>query len=118
VSWKATSKTTSLCIRGIANQLFTNYLTEWKQYVSLGGITSTITLIKYEVPKGSILGPLLFIVYINDLPNTLLTTPRFFADDTALMIASNKTQDLQETTNSELAKVSDWMVSNTLTVNP
>ena len=105
-------------IRGIANHLLKSYLTERKQSVSLNDITSTTSTIEYGVPQGSILGPLLFLIYKNDLPNSLVTTPRFFADDIALMITSHRTRILQEATNSELSRVSEWMASNSLTVNP
>ena len=73
-------------IKGIANHLLKSYLTERKQFVSLNDITSTALTFEYGVTQGSILGPLLFLIYINDLPNSLVTTPRFFADDTAIFI--------------------------------
>ena len=104
--------------RGIANHLLKSYLTERKQSVSLNDITSTTLTIEYGVPQGSILGPLLFLIYINNLPYGLVTTPRFFADDTALITTSNSTRILQEATNFELSRVSEWMESNSLTVNP
>ena len=94
-------------IRGIANHLLKSYLTERKQSVSLNDITSTTLTIEYGVPQGSILGPLLFLIYINDLPNGSVITPRFFADDTALIITSNSTRILQEATYSELSIVSE-----------
>ena len=85
-------------IRGIANHVLKSYLTERKQSVSLNDITSTTLTIEYGVPQGSLLEPLLLLIYINDLPNSLVTTPRFFADDTALIITSNSTRILQEAT--------------------
>ena len=52
-------------------------------------IKSSNKLIEYGIPQGSILDPLLFLIYFNDLPFSLLTVPKFFADDTALLISGN-----------------------------
>ena len=104
-------------IRGIANCMLSSYLDNRKQYVSFDNINSSTKNIECEVPQGSILGPLLFLIYINDLPNCLKTDPRFFADDTALLIDGKNFADVESVTNSELSHISRWMIANSLTVN-
>ena len=78
---------------------------------------SSEKIIEYGIPQGSILGPLFFLIYVNDLPSCLETVPRFFADDTALLIDSNNTTELQTLTNTELADINQWMTANNLVVN-
>ena len=73
----------------------------------MGGTSSSIVSVKFGVPQGSVLGPYLFLVYINDLPDQLLEKARLFADDTAVskMIASSHDQEqLQE----DLQRLADW----------
>ena len=103
--------------RGIANSLMKTYLEKRKQYVSIAAHNSTDRTIEFEVPQGSILGPLLFLIYINDLPLYLQTIPRFYADDTALFISGKSLSDIQTLTNLELFNVSQWMQVNSLAVN-
>ena len=67
----------------MAESLFESYLHDRKQFVSTTNTNSSDKIIEYGVSQGSILGPLLFLVYLNDLPSWLQATPRFFADDTA-----------------------------------
>ena len=70
------------------------------------------------VPQGSSLGPLLFLIYVNDLPNCLNhTTARMFADDTSISYASDSAKELQNVINTELKGLSDWLTTNKLSLN-
>ena len=70
------------------------------------------------VPQCSRLGPLLFLIYINDLPNSLnYATPRMFADDTSVSYASNSAEELQNVINSELESLNKWLITNKLSLN-
>ena len=104
-------------IRGVANSLLSSYLNGRTQYVSFASTTSTKKQINYGILQGSILGPFFFLIYINDLPSCLDSTPRFFADDTALTITGKDFNSMESLANLELFKVSKWMMSNNLIVN-
>ena len=104
-------------IRGIANSLICSYLRNRKQYVSIYNKRSSEKLVENGIPQGSILGPLLFLIYVHDLPSAMQTVPRFFADDTALLTTENYVDNLQHLTNLELSRVSNWMLANNLVVN-
>ena len=104
-------------IRGVANSLLPSYLNGLTQYVSFASTTTTKKRINYTIPQGSILGPLFFLIYINDLPSCLDTTPSFFADDTALLITGKNFDNIESLANLELSKVSKSMMSNNLIVN-
>ena len=70
------------------------------------------------VPQGSVLGPLLFSIYINDFHNSSAKLSFYlFADDTSLLYADTNLKSLEKTVNSELLKVSDWLNANKLTLN-
>ena len=83
------SKLNSYGIRGLANNLFKNYLDQRLQVTVVNGVRSTIKKVTCGVPQGSILGPLLFLLYVNDLPNVSLFDVRLFADNACLLL-SNK----------------------------
>ena len=79
---------------------------------------STINNISCGVPQGSDLGPLLFLIYINDFHNSFAKLSfYFFADDTHLLYADKNLKSLENTVNSELVRVSDWLNANKLTLN-
>ena len=75
-------------------------------------------MISCAVPQGSVLGPLLFVIYINDIYNSSAKLSFYlFADDTSLLYADTNFKSLEKTVNSELLKVSDWLNANKLTLN-
>ena len=92
-------------IRGVANLLLQSYSNDRKQNVLNDNHPSFEKLIEYGFPQESIQGPLLFLIYVNDLPCCLETVSWFFADDTALLIDSNKMAELQTLRNTKLANI-------------
>ena len=105
-------------IRGISLSWFQNYLNDRSQYVTLNDITSSILPVLYGIPQGSILGPILFLLYVNDLPNVdKLVEFVLYADDTTILISSNSLNDLFINSNSILAKVAEWFACNRLSIN-
>ena len=100
-----------------SNFWFFNYLNGRKQYVSINGISSKYTEMTCGVPQGSILGPLLFLILINDLPKASSFFTLLFADDTTLQLSSENLKQLYKKANIELAKISDWFKANKLTLN-
>ena len=105
-------------IRGSMLKWFESYLTDRKQYVFYNGVSSDIKNITCGVPQGSVLGPLLFLLYINDLPNISDKLAFFlFADDTNIYYESNNLKELEKTVNEELKKLSLWLNLNRLALN-
>ena len=96
---------------------FKNYLTGRKQYVEINGFKSKEKTTSHGVPQGSILGPILFLIYINDFPLATSLFSSLFADDTMLTKSSNNVKQLQDTSNLELNKVSTWFKANKLSLN-
>ena len=88
------------------------------QYVLINGINSTTKSNPYGVPQGSTRGPLLFLSYVNDMPNATQSTPRSFADDTCICVNHRKLSNLQNLLNTELDALSDLCADNQLTTNP
>ena len=90
---------------------------EREQYVSVNGTSSNKVKVECGVPQGSVLGPLLFLIFINDLPNATELFTLLFADDTTFQVSGLDIQNLVETANCELEKASNWFKANKLTLN-
>ena len=100
---------------GIVLDWFRNYLLDRKQYMFYIIITTLVNDIPCGVPQGYVLGPLLFIIYTNDLPNFLnVCKAILFGDDTTIYCSSNNIQDLYVIANHELESLSEWLRSNKL----
>ena len=94
---------------------FKSYVTARKQQCLINGCLSSQSNLLCGVPHGSILGPLLFLIYINDLPNCLkFTTPCLFADDTQIFTSSFDISVLTNNLTSDLKNLSDWLTVNKL----
>ena len=112
------SKLNNYGIRDIPHKWFTSYLDKRTQKCSINGSLSQSCLLSFGVPQGTILGPLLFLLYINDLPNCLTNCqPRMYADDTHLTYAGVSTDNIESCLNNDLAKVHNWLTANKLTLN-
>ena len=103
--------------RGLAYNWFQNYLMGRKQYVCINGDDSEMRNLNCGIPQGSVLGPLLFILYINDLHNSTALLTYLFADDTSFQMSSTSLNNLITVTNDELKKVAKWFEANKLTVS-
>ena len=104
-------------ICGLANALIKNYLTSRNQFVTFSNTSSSTKPINNGVPQGSILGPLLFLIYINDLPNAINSTPRLFADDTCLIRRQSSLSALEKVCSDELIQLKDWCDANKIQIN-
>ena len=106
-------------IRGIELRWFQSYLSKRRQVCIVNGHSSSFKEIICGVPQGSILGPLLFLLYINDLPSCLeTTTPGLFADDTQIHTSSSNFTDLVNKLNQDLENVCKWLSNNKLQHHP
>jgi hypothetical protein len=112
-------------IQGATASWFRSYLTDKKQKIEMKSAYATQSAcsnwgtIEHGVPQGSILGPLIFIIYINDLPQTVntLAIPIIFADDTSVIISSKNLDDFCRLANRVVSHMSKWFAANKLALN-
>ena len=105
-------------IGGISLDWFKSYLNGRKQYVSYDGHSSSLKDVTCGVPQGSILGPILFLIYINDLFNVCQhVMPILFADDTNLFLSGHNLDMMETIINQELKEISEWLKVNKLSLN-
>ena len=104
-------------IRGVALSFFESYLTNRMQQTLVNDVLSDFLKVLCGVPQGSVLGPLLFLLYTNDLAQASNFLMILFADDTCLSLSNENLHFLEVQCNREIALVNDWFLANKLTTN-
>ena len=105
-------------VRGLGQNWVKSYLKDRRLYVGLGEYKSRVRTQNLGVVQGSIIGPILFLIYINDLPKISINThTTLYADDTTITVKNNDFNQLIQDANAELVNVKQWTVSNRLTIN-
>ena len=112
------SKLITYGLKGEILNLLRNYLHKRNQRVVLNGQISFWELIKSGVPQGSVLGPLLLLIYIDDLPHNILSTCKNFADDTSLFSHVSDKYKSQSEMNNDLQVISNWAIQWKVHFNP
>ena len=105
---------------GVQNQSvdwFKSYLQERQQVVEISGTSSKPSTITCGVPQGSILGPLLFLIYVNDISSAVKCKLLLYADDSALIVAGNNTEEIQHSLSRELESIREWLIDNKLSLH-
>ena len=105
-------------IRGHANKLIQSYLSERKQYTVINEAKSNVDIVNVGVPQGSVLGPLFFLLFINDIFNCVdIDDLTLFADDTSVLIRDSNLNRLKSRAETSMEKLANWFGCNRLTLN-
>ena len=105
-------------IRGLANDFFRSYLTNRRQYTVINGVNSELRTVSCGVPQGSVLGPLFFLLYINDLHRSIGdNSVRLYADDTAIITSNPNLESARYQAKELFTKLYHWCVANKLSIN-
>ena len=105
-------------IRGVINSWFRSYLTDRKQTTEVNNVVSEAETTLCGVTQGSVLGPLLFLLYINDIyKSSSLFAFYLFADDSSIILANKNLKELETLVNCELGNVNEWLKANKLSLN-
>ena len=104
-------------IRGVANKWIESYLTNRSQFVYIDSHVSKNLPVRCGVPQGSILGPLLFLIYINDISNSTTENILSFADDTTVFLSDTDPTNLFNRANASLEAIFNWFCANKLSLN-
>ena len=105
-------------IHGLANEWFRSYLSNRKQYVSINSHESSLASVLYGVPQGSVLGPLLFLIYINDVNQAIkFCKVHHFADDTNLLHFNKSFAKLNKLVNLDTKNLTVWLNANKISLN-
>ena len=105
-------------VTGLEHEWFTSYLNNRRQFCQINGTSSQLKEIYYGVPQGSCFGPLLFLIYINNLPLSFLkSNVIIYADDTAISLSSKNIDELKNHLISDLLKLWDWIHGSKLSLN-
>ena len=105
-------------IKGNLLAWISNYLSSRKQRVQINSSTSSLLSVNAGVPQGSVLGPLLFLVYVNDIADNLLSLVRLFADDSSLFFSAANLRDIEGIINHDLGLISIWAKKWLVDFNP
>ena len=105
-------------IRVISNDWFKSYLSDRNQFVSINGFNSNYNTVKYGVPQGSVLGPLLFLIFINDLNVAIKNSEIFqFADNTCLLNIKDSIKKTNKVVSKDCKFLIQWLHANKVFLN-